>query len=43
MAKVLKKAATGDESLLKWLLNFSITENPKFNEMPNNRIDSDGK
>ena len=43
MAKVLKKAATGDESVLKWLLNFSITENPKFNEMPNNRIDSDGE
>ncbi len=39
MAKVLKKAADGDETVLKWLLNFSITENPKFTEVPNIRIE----
>lgn len=43
MAKVLKRATNGDDSVLKWLLDFSITENPKFKEIPNNRMDTDGE
>lgn len=35
MAKVLRKALDGDKSVLKWLINFSISENPKFKEKPN--------
>jgi hypothetical protein len=35
MAKVLKRAVDGDQSVLKWLISFSITENPLFEEAPN--------
>ncbi|MEI6441929.1 MAG: hypothetical protein WCO29_02050 [Nostocales cyanobacterium ELA583] len=41
MAKVLKRAADGDETILKWLLNFCITENPKFKKIPNNSTITD--
>jgi hypothetical protein len=30
MADILKKASDGDTKMLKWLLHFSITENPDF-------------
>ena len=43
MAKVLKKASDGDDSLLKWLLSLSITENPNFKELPDNASDSDSE
>ncbi|HUV02299.1 MAG TPA: hypothetical protein VMW67_02455 [Desulfobacteria bacterium] len=41
MAKVLKKASDGDETVLKWLISFSIKENPKFKEVPHNCMDRD--
>lgn len=34
LAQILKRAVTGDETVLKWLLNFSIAENPHFNKIP---------
>ena len=43
MAKVLKNATEGDDTVLKWLLNFSITENPKFKKTAISRIDTDAK
>lgn len=30
LAKVLKKAQDGDDSILKWLIEFSISQSPKF-------------
>ncbi|MGK7895101.1 MAG: hypothetical protein AB4372_16135 [Xenococcus sp. (in: cyanobacteria)] len=30
LAKILRKAQDGDESVLKWLVNFTITQSPKF-------------
>lgn len=34
MAKIVKRAAGGDKSILKWLLEFSIMENPRFCKLP---------
>lgn len=35
MAKILRRACEGDDSVLKWLLSFSIEENPEFEQSPN--------
>lgn len=40
MAKVLSRACEGDMSVLKWLLNFSIEENPGYQQTPNKALDS---
>ena len=40
MAKVLTKACAGDMTVLKWLLNFSIEENPEYQQTPNKAVDS---
>ncbi len=34
LAQILKRAINGDETVLKWLLNFSIAENPHFKKTP---------
>ena len=35
MAKILRQAYDGDTTVLKWLLDFSIQENPDFKHTPN--------
>jgi hypothetical protein len=38
MAKILKKAADGDSTVLKWLIHFRISENPTFQERANDGL-----
>lgn len=40
MAQVLSRACNGDKTVLKWLLNFSIDENPDYQQTPNKAVDS---
>ena len=41
MAKVLSRASNGDKTVLKWLMNFSISENPDYEKTPNKTLDTD--